>query len=70
MTDTQKSGDDAAHPESLQATVALRLGRSASFDASARSTPAGLVSIGVMVGSILLGVAVVIAAARWPVGKR
>jgi hypothetical protein len=64
---TPAPGPEAApplrHPEEMNARVALVLGGGRSFTATARTTPAGLVSVGVLVSSILLSVAVLVRAA-------
>ncbi|MDB5411696.1 MAG: hypothetical protein JWR10_31 [Rubritepida sp.] len=54
------------HPEEMKATFAIRFGSSGTLEATARCTPAGLVTVGIMVSSILLSVASVIWAARRP----
>ena len=56
------SGD--AHPEEIRATVDLRIGNSLSLKATARTTPAGLVTTGIMVSAIILAVAALVRAAR------
>ena len=58
------SGD--AHPEEIRATVDLRIGNSLSLRATARTTPAGLVTAGIMVSAIILAVAALIRAVRRP----
>jgi hypothetical protein len=55
-----------SHPEEMKAHVDLRIGERTVLTATARTTPAGLISIGVMVGAILLSVAVLVRAARRP----
>jgi hypothetical protein len=58
------SGD--AHPEEIRATVDLRIGNRLSLTATARTTPAGLVTAGIMVSAIILAVAALIRAVRRP----
>ncbi|WP_159996802.1 hypothetical protein [Roseomonas sp. 18066] len=53
-----------AHPEEASARVAVELGGGRSFVATARATPAGLVSVGLLVSGILLSIAVLVRAAR------
>lgn len=52
------------HPEEMKAMVELRIGDRAAIMATARTTPAGLISIGLMVGAILLSTAALVHAAR------
>lgn len=47
-----------------QATVDLRIGNSLSLKATARTTPAGLVTAGIMVSAIILVVAALVRAVR------
>ena len=54
------------HPEEMRASVDLRLGNSISLKATARTTPAGLVTAGLMVGAIILSIAVLVRA----IGRR
>jgi hypothetical protein len=53
-----------SHPEEMRATFDLRFGTSVALQGSARMTPAGMVTIGVAVAAILLGVAAVVRASR------
>ena len=53
----------SAHPEELRATVDLRVGDRVRLAAAARTTPAGLMAVGLMVSSILMAVALVVRAA-------
>ena len=53
----------AAHPEEMRAMVDLRLGHHVRLRATARTTPAGLAAVGLMVSSILVAVAIVVRAA-------
>ena len=52
------------HPEEMKAGVDLRIGNSVSLKATARTTPAGLVTAGITVSGIILAVATLIWAAR------
>ena len=65
---TQALGQAAvasAHPEEIRAKVKLRLGKRSRLNASLRTTPAGLVSAGIMTAAIFLSIAAVARAARW-----
>jgi len=53
-----------AHPEEMNARVALTLSGGSSFVATARTTPAGLVAVGVLVSAILLSTAALVRAAK------
>ncbi len=44
----------APHPEEMKSTFALRIGDAISIDAAARTTPAGIVSVGVALGLAIL----------------
>jgi hypothetical protein len=54
----------APHPEEIRASAEFRLGPVMEASANVRITPAGLVSIGVMVAAILLSTAAIVRAAR------
>jgi hypothetical protein len=54
------------YPEEMKAEVDLRIGNSVSLKAAARTTPAGLVTAGLMISGIILAVATLIWAARRP----
>jgi hypothetical protein len=56
--------DSPPHPEEMKAEVELRIGDRTVVMATARTTPAGLVSVGVMVAAILLSVAALVHTAR------
>ena len=58
------------HPEEMRASVDVRLGPRASLRATARVTPAGLVTAGIMVSAILLSVAALARALRSPPPRR
>jgi hypothetical protein len=58
--------DDAAAPDlkdEMQAEASLRLGDFATIQASARTTPAGLVATGFLVAAVLLSTAALVLAA-------
>ena len=52
------------HPEEMKAKVELRIGDRTVVIATARTTPAGLISVGIMVAAILLSTAVLVHATR------
>jgi hypothetical protein len=54
----------AVHPEEIKASVDLRVGNSVSLKATVRTTPAGLVTAGIMVSAIVLAVATLVRAGR------
>lgn len=54
----------APHPEEMRAEVELRVASGAVFKATARTTPAGLVTVAVLVSAILLSTAVLVRATR------
>ena len=56
--------DSPTHPEEMKAKVKLRIGKRVLVTATARTTPARLVSIGVMVAVILLSAAALVHTAR------
>jgi hypothetical protein len=53
-----------AHPEEIRAKVKLRLGKHSRLNATLRTTPAGLVSAGIMTAGIFLSIAALVRAAR------
>ena len=53
-----------AHPEEIRATLKLRLGKHGRLNATFRTTPAGLVTAGIMTAAIFLSIAAVVRAAR------
>jgi hypothetical protein len=64
---TQTAGQAAsslAHPEEIRAKVKLRLGKRSRLNATLRTTPAGLVSAGIMTTAIFLSIAALVRAAR------
>ena len=54
------------HPEEIKASVDLRIGKSTSLQVTMRTTPAGLVSAGIMVSGIILAVATLVWTVRRP----
>ena len=56
--------DSPSHPEEMKAKVELRIGDRMVLMATARTTPAGVISVGVMVATILLSVTALVRAAR------
>jgi hypothetical protein len=44
----------APHPEEMKATIDLTIGRSVTIKASARATPAGLLTAALLVAAILI----------------
>jgi hypothetical protein len=66
---TQPEGQYAsalAHPEEIRASVKFRIGNSVSLNAMVRMMPAGLVTIGVMVATLVLSIAALVRAIRRP----
>jgi hypothetical protein len=64
---TQAVGQPAsapAHPEEIRAKVKLRLGKRSRLNATLRTTPAGLVTAGIMTAAIFLSIAALVRAAR------
>ncbi len=62
--DTDVGSASQPHPEEMTAQVQLRIGQRAVLTATARATPAGLVTAGIMVAAILLSAAALVRAAR------
>ncbi|MEN0073465.1 MAG: hypothetical protein AAGC69_03735 [Paracraurococcus sp.] len=64
--DAPKSAPEAppAHPEEIRGALTLTIGERAVLQASGRLTPAGLVTTGIMVASILLSAASLVWSAR------
>ncbi len=52
------------HPEEMRGRLALTLGRDRGLEVTARTTPAALVAVGVLVSAILLSTAVLVRAAK------
>ena len=64
---TQAVGQAAsvpAHPEEIRAKVKLRLGKRSRLNAILRTTPAGLVTAGIMAAAIFVSIAALVRAAR------
>ena len=53
-----------AHPEEIRAKVKLRLGKRSRLNATLRTTPAGLMSAGIMTAVIFLSIATLVRPAR------
>jgi hypothetical protein len=53
-----------AHPEEIRAALKLRLGKRGRLNATLRTTPASLVSAGIMTAAIFLSIAALVRAAR------
>jgi hypothetical protein len=62
----ETSAGAPAHPEEIRASVEFRIGNSVSLNATVRTTPAGLVTAGVMVAAIVLSVTALVRAIRRP----
>jgi hypothetical protein len=58
-----QAASDPAHPEEIKAKVKLRLGKRSRLNATLRTTPAGLVTAGIM-AAIFLSIAALVRAAR------
>jgi hypothetical protein len=64
MDDEENSATALAHPEEMRTSFKLRLGNNVILRGTARTTPAGLVSAGIAISSIILAVAALVWAAR------
>ena len=53
-----------AHPEEIRARLKLRLGKRGRLNATLRTTPAGLMTAGIMTAAIFLSIAALVRAAR------
>ena len=54
ITQTEGQAESApAHPEEIRASVDLRIGKNVALKATVRTTPAGLVTAGVVVAVVL-----------------
>jgi hypothetical protein len=62
--DADPGSDSLSYPNAMKARTELRIGDRTVVMVTARTTPAGLVSVGVMVTAILLSVAVLVHIAR------
>jgi hypothetical protein len=60
----EETGSVPAHPEEIRATLKLRLGKRGRLNATLRTTPAGLVTAGIMTAAISLSIAALVRAAR------
>ena len=66
---TQTAGQDAVspiHPEEIRASVDFRIGNSVLIKGTVRTTPAGLVTAGIMVAAIVLSITALVRAVRRP----
>ena len=54
------------HPEEIRWEVELRIGHSIGLRTSLRTTPAGLISAGIMISAAALGLAALVRARRRP----
>jgi uncharacterized protein (TIGR03382 family) len=56
MSDAASSSEliPVQHPEEMKSTVELRIGRLISLQAAARTTPAGVVSVGIAISLAVL----------------
>jgi hypothetical protein len=54
----------SAHPEEIRVKVKRRLGKRSRLNATLRTTPAGLVSAGIMSAAIFLSIATLVRTAR------
>jgi hypothetical protein len=65
ITQTEGQAESApVHPEEIRASVDLRIGKNVALKATVRTTPAGLVTAGVMVAAIVLSITVLVRAIR------
>jgi len=53
-----------AHPEEIKARLKLRLDKRGRLNATLRTTPVGLVTLGIMTAAIFLSIAALVRAAR------
>jgi hypothetical protein len=66
MSDAPTEQDDIpTHPEEMKATYNLRVGKSISLQASARITPAGVVTIGITTLLVALAFSALRSRRRW-----
>lgn len=56
----QDSSTAAPHPEEMRATIDFRIGNGISVNATARATPAGLVSAALLLSAILIPVLLIV----------
>jgi hypothetical protein len=59
-----QAGRAPAHPEEIRAKLKLRFGKRSQLNATLRTTPAGLVTAGMMTAAIILSIAALVRAAR------
>jgi hypothetical protein len=64
MTIVQADSSAAAHPEEIKATVDLRIGTVITLQASARTTPAGVISAGIAAAAMTVAAAYLITSLR------
>ncbi len=64
MTDPSAADDIPAHPEEMKANYEFRIGKIISLKASARITPAGIVTTGLTVLAIALAFSLLSSGAR------
>ena len=65
ITQTESQAESArVHPEEIRASVDLRIGKNVALRATVRTTPAGLVTAGVIVAAIVLSITVLVRAIR------
>jgi hypothetical protein len=60
----EQAASAPAHPEEIRASVDLHIGNSVLLKAMVRTTPAGLVTAGVMAAAIVLSIAALVRAVR------
>jgi hypothetical protein len=58
-----------SHPEEMRGQVELHFGERVVLRAGGRTTPANLVTVGIMVSAIVLSLTALVRAARGPEGK-
>jgi len=58
------AGRVPAHPEEMRATQKHRFGKRGRLNATLRTTPVGLVTVGIMTAAIFLSIAALVRAAR------
>ena len=66
MTDEPKDQAQAYpyHPEEMKATWDVKVGKSISLQATARWTPAGVITVGIAASAVLLAATVLVRAVR------
>jgi len=53
-----------SHPEEMRASFDFQIGNSINMNGTARTTPAGIISVGIAVAAILTATAILVRAAR------